>query len=47
MEQAMVVPQSAAILCDFPNKSIALLSVVMQMYFHVADAQSHNLRYTI
>ena len=43
----MVLPQAAAIFGYFPDEGIALLVIVMEVHFHVADAQAHYFCYAV
>ena len=36
------VRESAAVISDFPDKGFALLVVVVEMHFHIANAQTHH-----
>jgi hypothetical protein len=46
-KKPVVVRQAAAIFGHFPDEGVALLVIVMEMHFHVADAQTHHLRYAV
>src|SRR5271170_7369327 len=44
-KKAVVVREAAAKFSHFLNEGVALLVVVVQMHFHVANAETHHLRY--
>jgi hypothetical protein len=46
-KQPVVVSQSAAVIGDLLNESVALLVVMMKMYFHVGDPESDNFCYVV
>jgi hypothetical protein len=46
-KKAVVVRQAAAKFSHFLNEGVALLVVVVQMHFHVANAKTHHLRYAV
>ena len=43
-KKAVVVGEASAEFGDFADEGVALLVVVMEMHFHVADAETHHFR---
>jgi hypothetical protein len=43
----VVIGETAAVFRDFLNEGVALLVVVMEVHFDVADTEANNLRYTV
>jgi hypothetical protein len=46
-KQAVIIAQTAAVFGDLPDERLALFVIVVQMHFHVANAQTDYLGYTV
>ena len=46
-KKPVIVRQAAAIFGHFSDEGVALLIIVMEMHFYVADAQAHNFCYAV
>ena len=47
VKQSMGFCELAAVFSDFPDEGVVRFIVVVQVYFHIADAQAHHLRDTV